>query len=109
MDEQGGGASRRQGRLERMGLVERTIVHFDVREGDQRTRRTIQRYLHGRVDRKGLARSEKVYRYPGLLHEGGFRLGQSVYMFPPDLASRFIIKLRELGVRPEWRDVYVPG
>lgn len=89
--------------------MERTIVHFDIRGDDSRRRWEIHRFLHGRVDRKRLSNREKVYRYGGLLHEGGVRLGQSVYMLPPDLGSRLITKLRELGVHPEWRDVFTTG
>lgn len=95
--------------LEKLGLVERTIVHFDIRGNDSRKRWDLHRFLHGRVDRKRLSTEVKTYRYAGLLHEGGVRVGQSVYLLPPDLASRLIVKLRDLGVRHEWRDVFVSG
>lgn len=86
-----------------------TIVSFDIprEHGSQRT--TVQRFLYGRTDIKNVNGSEKEYRYLGLLDEGGFRLGQSVYLFPPGLASRLIVKLRELGIRHHYWDVMMQG
>jgi len=81
------------------GMEEATIVSFDIPREHASQRTTVQRFLCGRIDVKNVNGSEKEYRYPGLLDEGGFRLGQSVYLFPPDLASRLVVKLRELGVK----------
>lgn len=100
---------RRDRLLEALGLRQATIVHFDIPRRDPATRWRLHRLLHGRVDRKQVNGSSKGYRYPGLLHEGGQRLGQSVYILPPDLASRLILKLREWRVAHDWREVYVPG
>lgn len=61
------------------------------------------------MDTKRVDGSLKAYRYPGLLHQGGQRLGQSVYLLSPELASRLILKLREWRVAHDWREVYVPG
>ncbi|MFQ6129073.1 MAG: hypothetical protein ACE5QW_09255, partial [Thermoplasmata archaeon] len=79
-----------------MGFEEVTIVSFDIPREDKSHRSIIQRYLHGRVETRNVNGEEKTYRYSGLLDEGGIRLGQSVYLLPPDLASRLILKLREL-------------
>ncbi|MFQ5553302.1 MAG: hypothetical protein ACE5EW_06255 [Thermoplasmata archaeon] len=95
--------------LEKLGLEETTVVHFDIPEGQPGKRWKLHRFLHGRVERRKLKGSTKLYRYPGLLHEGGFRMGQSVYMLPPELASRLIVELRDLGVRHRWWDVYTRG
>lgn len=95
--------------LARLGVRESTIVHFDVAKVDADKRWALQRFLKGRVERRRLKGRTKVYRYPGLLHEGGFRLGQSVYLLSPDHASRLIGRLRDLGIRHRWWDVYTPG
>ena len=89
------------------GIEEATIVSFDIprEHGSQRT--IVQRFLYGRIDVKNVNGSEKEYRYPGLLDEGGFRLGQSVYLLPPNLASRLIVKLRELGTEHRYWDVMI--
>ena len=92
-------------RRENIDLEEATIVSFDIPENDRSRRSTIQRYLRGRIDRKNVNGKERTYRYPGLLDEGGFRLGQSVYLLPPDLASRLIAKLRELGAKHHYWNV----
>ncbi len=104
-----GGGKERDHLLDRLGLQERTIVSFDLRRLDHKCRWAIHRALHGRVERRRVNGGEKVYRYPGILHEGGIRLGQSVYMLPPELASRLIVVLRDLHVRFTWREVYSPG
>ncbi len=109
MEEVAGSRKPRDRALDQLGLVARTIVHFDIKAKDSAARWSLHRFLHGRIDRKTVNGGTKVYRYGGLLHEGGIRLGQSVYLLPPDLASRLIVKLRDLGVRHEWRDVYVGG
>jgi hypothetical protein len=92
--------------LEALGLREATIVHFDISRARSDVRWKLHRFLHGRVDQKRANGRSRSYRYPGLLHEGGIRLGQSVYLLPPDLASRLIVKLRDLGVKHEWWDIY---
>ena len=91
------------------GLEEGTIVSFDIPQEDNSRRIAIQRCLHGRVETRSVNGGERTYRYPGLLEEGGFRLGQSVYLLPPDLASRLIVKLRELGIRHHHWDVMIQG
>jgi hypothetical protein len=93
--------------LDALGLEEGTLVHFDIREADPGTRWALHRFLHGRVERRVLKKKERVYRYPGLLHEGGVRIGQSVYLLPPNLGSRLIVKLRELKIQHETREIYV--
>lgn len=95
--------------LEALGLVERTVVHFDVSREDRDRRWAVHRLLHGRVVRRPANGRVNVYRYSGILQEGGIRLGQSVYLLPPELASRMMAGPRDLGVRFEWRDVYVAG
>lgn len=92
-------------RRENVDFEEATIVSFDIPENDRSRRSIIQRYLRGRIDRKNVNGEERTYRYPGLLDEGGFRLGQSVYLLPPDLASRLIAKLRESGVKHHYWNV----
>lgn len=90
-------------------LEEATVVSFDIPEDERSRRNTIQRFLHGRVDNKTVNGTVRTYRYAGLLDEGGFRLGQSVYVLPPDLASRLILRLRELGIRHRYWDVMIRG
>ena len=109
MDSDLSGDGKRRELLESLGLVERTIVHFDISHLDSKKRWALHRFLHGRVERRQNNGKERVYRYGGLLHEGGIRIGQSVYMLPPNLASRLIGKLRDLNIRFEWRDVYIVG
>ena len=82
-------------------------MSFDIPQEGNSRRIAIQRYLHGRVETRNVNGGERTYRYPGLLDEGGFRLGQSVYLFPPDLASRLIVKLRELGTEHRYWDVMI--
>ena len=95
--------------MEDSGLEEGTIVSFDIpREGNSR-RIVIQGFLHGRTKTIKVNGEERTYRYPGLLDEGGFRLGQSVCLFPPDLASRLIVKMRELGISHHYWDVMIQG
>ncbi len=95
--------------MEKLGLEEATIVSFDIPSTDKSRRSIIQRFLHGRSDTRNLNGKMKTYRYPGLLDEGGFRLGQSVFLLPPDLASRLILKLRELKISHRYWDVLVHG
>ena len=77
---------------------EATIVSFDIPKGDGCRRSVTQGFLYGRTDTKMVDGVTRTYRYPGLLDEGGLRLGQSVLLPPPDLASRLILKLRELKI-----------
>lgn len=95
--------------MEKVGLEERTIVSFDIPQRDGSRRSTIHKLLCGRVETRDLNGVMKTYRYPGLLDEGGFRLGQSVFLLPPDLASRLILKLRELKISHRSWDVFVHG
>ena len=95
--------------LAALGLREVTVVHFDLARAEAKKRWALHRFLHGRVDEKRVNGGRKCYRYPGLLHEGGIRLGQSVYLLEADLASRLIGRLRDLGIRHEWWDLYGPG
>ncbi len=99
----------KKGTMEKLGLEERTIVSFDIPRQDRSKRSIIQRYLHGRSETRNLNGKMKTYRYPGLLDEGGFRLGQSVFLLPPDLASRLILKLRGLKINHRYWDVLVHG
>ena len=102
-------ATRREMTMEDSGLEEGTIVSFDIpREGNSR-RIVIQRFLHGRTETTKVNGEERTYRYPGLLDEGGFRLGQSVYLFPPELASSVIVKMRELCIIHHYWDVMSQG
>lgn len=95
--------------IEYTNIEEATIVSFDIPQNDKSARSIIQRYLHGRTERRNVNGEDRTYRYPGLLDEGGFRLGQSVYFLPPDLASRLILKLREQKISHRYWDVMVPG
>ncbi len=95
--------------MEKLGLEEATIVSFDIPNRDRCGRSNIQRFLHGRTDTKSVNGKMKTYRYPGLLDEGGFRLGQSVFLLPPDLASRLILKLRGLKISHRYWDVLAHG
>ena len=97
----------REWMLDRLGLREATIVSFDIRETDGARRSALHKFIYGRVDRKEVNGSIRTYRYGGLIHHGGFRLGQSVYLFPPDLASRLIVKLRELRINHTYWDVFL--
>ncbi len=105
----GNGRFRRKGGVERLsmvknatletrGLVEATLISFDIPDRHKARRTAIYRFLSGRSDTKVVDGIPKTYRYPGLLDEGGFRLGQSVFLFPAYLASRLIVKLRELRI-----------
>jgi hypothetical protein len=86
-----------------------TIVSFDIPEGDRTRRSIIHRFIHGRSETRCLNGNEKTYKYPGLLDEGGFRLGQSVYLIPPEPASRLILKLEELKISHRYWDILVCG
>lgn len=85
------------------------VVSFDIAREDGTRRTIIHRLIYGRIETKILGGTEKTYRYPGLLDEGGFRMGQSVFLFPPNLAFRLIEKLKELKVDHRHWDVWVSG
>ena len=102
-------ATQREMTMEESGLEKGTIVSFDIPQEGNSRRIAIQRHLHGRTETTRVNGKWRTYRYTGLLDEGGFRLGQSVYLFPPDLASRLIVKLRELGIRHHHWDVMIQG
>lgn len=93
--------------LSRAGLREATLVHYDIRASNARARSELSRFLAGRVESKATKSGRRTYRYPGLLASGGKRLGQSVYLFEPDLADRLIAKLQELRVRYSTWTLYV--
>ena len=95
------------GAPKRSGPKEATIVSFDIPQEDVTRRRLVDRYICGRSETRSVNGEERTYSYPGLLDEGGFRLGQSVYLFPPDLASRFILRLEELHVVHNFWDVLI--
>ncbi len=88
-------------------LEEAMVVSFDIVRTDRTRRTIIHRLIYGRTDTKILKGTAKTYRYPGLLDEGGFRMGQSVFLFPPDLASELIRKLRELKVEHRCWDIWL--
>jgi hypothetical protein len=90
-------------------LEEATLVSFDIPEEDGSRRLQIYRYLHGRCETRNVNGTMRTYRYPGILDEGGFRVGQSVYLLPRDLASQLIKKLADLNVRHRYWDVILEG
>ena len=94
--------------LERLGVREATLVHYDIRRSNTGARTTLNRFLFGRSDVKAVNGGSKTYRYPGLAEAGAEWIGQSVFLLEPDLGDRLIVKLRELGVRHWARTVYVP-
>ena len=94
--------------LDRLGLREACLVHYDVRETNVRARTALNRFLFGRTEERMSNGSSKTYRYPGLVTQGAEWVGQSVFIMEPDLADRLITKLRELGVRHWSRTVYEP-
>lgn len=87
------------------GFQEATIVSFDIPSKERASRIAVQRLLRGRRDTKRVNGEAVTYSYPGMLDEGGLRLGQSVFLFPADLASRLIVKLRELKISHRYWDV----
>jgi len=95
--------------LDRLGLHEATLIHYDVRERNVPVRTALNRFLYGRVDVKMVNGSRKTYRYPGVVSEAGDWVGQSVLLMDPDLADRVISKLTELRVKHWVRTVYVSG
>ncbi|MCK4457799.1 MAG: hypothetical protein KAW39_08690 [Thermoplasmata archaeon] len=89
--------------------MEATVVSFDIPDKERSKRVAVHRFLHGRVDTKYGNGVQRTYRRPGILDEGGFRLGQSVYILPRDLASRLILELEQLGVDHRCWDVITDG
>ena len=98
----------RQELLERLGVREAFLVHYDTQGSDVRSRTTLNRFLFGRVDVKQVDGESKTYRYPGLTDAGAEWVGQSVFLLEPPAGERMILKLRELGIRHRSRTVYVP-
>ncbi|MFQ5910601.1 MAG: hypothetical protein ACE5IJ_07780 [Thermoplasmata archaeon] len=89
--------------------MEATVISFDIPDEDRSKRVGIHGLLHGRVDTKHVNGLQRTYRYPGILDEGGFRLGQSVYLLPRNLASRLILRLAELRIDHRHWDVVTDG
>ena len=81
--------------LDRLGLTEATLVHYDVRDANARAKSALNRLLRGRVE----TRNGRTYRYPGLVAEGARWVGQSVFLPEPEVADRLIVKLQDLRVR----------
>jgi len=93
--------------LDRLGLEEATLVHYDIRRTNARARTALNRFLFGRVASGGVNGGSKTYRYPGIVDAAAEWVGQSVFLLEPDLADRLIAKLRELRVLHWARTVYV--
>lgn len=97
----------RRDAVKELGLEEATIVSFDNPQEDKTRRSLIHRYIHGRSETRNVNGETKTYTYPGLLDEGGFRMGQSVYLLPSNLASRLILKLSELNISHRFWDMFM--
>ena len=95
--------------LDRLGLREMCLVHYDISEANTRARTALNRFLFGRTEIREVNGSSKTYRYPGLVGEGAEWVGQSVFVLEPDLAGRLIMRLRELSIRHWWRAIYAPA
>ncbi|MCK5291394.1 MAG: hypothetical protein KAR39_05220 [Thermoplasmata archaeon] len=95
----------RRDALKELGLEEATIVSLDIPQKDKTRRSLIHRYIHGRIETRSANGETKTYTYSGLLDEGGFRVGQSVYLLPSNLASRLILKLSELNISHRYWDM----
>lgn len=95
----------RRDAVKELGLEETTIISFDIPQEDRTRRSLIHRFIHGRSETRSVNGGTKTYTYPGLLDEGGFRVGQSVYLLPSNLASRLILKLSELNVSHRFWDM----
>src|SRR3990170_4899479 len=82
----------------RMDVERRFLVSFDFHRLHRGGRTAVYRVLYGRrVQVHG-----RTYRYPGLLHEGARRLGQSVFAMDEGQANRLVAVLREdRGPPPE--------
>jgi hypothetical protein len=94
--------------LDALGMKDATIVSYDIKKADAAARSAVERLVYGRRVEMRVNGSRKVYEYPGLVHEGARRLGQSVVIMEPDLASRLIMKLREHRVPFTIQDVAIP-
>ena len=75
-----------------------TVVSFDIPTQERTKRNIVHNLLYGRTEIKHVNGESRTYEYPGLLDEGGFRMGQSVFLLPPHLAGRLIQKLTELKI-----------
>ncbi len=95
--------------LDRLGLREMCLVHYDISEANLRARTAVNRFLFGRVETRRVDGVSKTYRYPGLVDEGAEWVGQSVFVLEPELADRLIVRLRDLGIRHWWRAIYAPA
>ena len=95
--------------LDRLGLHEATLIHYDVRETNVPVRTALNRFLYGRTDVKVVNGGRKTYRYPGIVSGAGDWIGQSVLLLDPDVADRVISRLTELRVKHWVRAVYVSG
>ena len=95
--------------LDRLGLKEMCLIHYDISEANTRARTALNRFLFGRVEVRVVDGSSKTYRYPGLAGEGAEWVGQSVFVLQPELADRLITKLRDLSIRHWWRTIYAPA
>ncbi|MEE9224029.1 MAG: hypothetical protein V3U51_04695 [Thermoplasmata archaeon] len=95
----------RRDTMKELGLEEATIVSFDIPREKKTRRSLIHRYIHGRIETRNVNGETRTYTYPGLLDEGGFRMGQSVYLLPSNLASRLILKLSELNISHRYWDM----
>ena len=95
--------------LNRLGIHEATLIHYDIRKTNVRARTALNRFLVGRVDTKMINGGRKRYRYPGLVPDEAEWVGQSVLLLDPDLADRVITKLDELRVKRSVRTIYVPA
>ncbi len=93
--------------LDRLGLQEATLVHYDIRRTNARARTALNRFLFGRVAVAGANGTSRTYRYPGIVEAGAEWVGQSVFLLEPDLADRLVAKLQELRVLYRTKTVYV--
>lgn len=93
--------------LDRLGLREATLVHYDIDVANVPARTALNRFLFGRKDVKRVNGERRTYRYPGIVDAGAIWVGQSVFLLDPDLADRLIAQLRKLGIRHWARTVYV--
>ena len=84
----------------RTEVERRFLVSFDFQRLHRGGRAAVYRVLYGRrVQVHG-----RTYRYPGLLHEGARRLGQSVFAMDEGQANRLVAMLRKHRVpHTEWK------
>ncbi len=76
-----------------------STVSLDIGRWNSRGRRAVYRALDGRTE----IVSGKAYNYPGLVREGGQRLGQSVFALNPDRAGELIVILQKYSITyREW-------